>query len=162
MSTTRREPRETAVLLCYITDRTQFPGSPEDQKRRLLERMAECATAGVDYVQLREKDLSPREREDLARQAVAAIPSSSRTSLLINSRIDVALAAGAHGVHLPAHDLSPSDVRVIWDRAGRTGSVIGLSAHTSDDVSQAETHGADFALFAPVFEKNGVANPVGM
>lgn len=162
MSTTRREPRETAVLLCYITDRTQFPGSPEDQKRRLLDRMAECATAGVDYVQLREKDLSPREREDLARQAVAAIPSSSRTSLLINSRIDVALAAGAHGVHLPAHDLSPSDVRVIWDRAGRTGSVIGLSAHTSDDVSQAEAHGADFALFAPVFEKNGVANPVGM
>lgn len=162
MSTTRREPRETAVLLCYITDRTQFPGNSKDQRRRLLEKIAECAGAGVDYVQLREKDLSPRELEDLARQAVAAIPSNSRTSLLINSRIDVALAAGAHGVHLPARDLSPSDARVIWDRAGGKSAVVGVSAHTADDVSQAEAHGADFAVFAPVFEKNGVANPVGM
>jgi thiamine-phosphate pyrophosphorylase len=162
MSTTRREPREATVLLCYITDRAQFPGSREDQKRRLLEKITECAEAGVDYVQLREKDLGPRELENLARQAIAAIPSASRTRLLVNSRIDVALAVGAHGIHLPARDLSPSDARAIWDRAGRTGAVIGVSAHTSDDVSQAEAHGADFAVLAPVFEKSGVANPAGM
>jgi thiamine-phosphate pyrophosphorylase len=162
MSTTRREPREAVVLLCYITDRSQFPGNPEDQIRLLLKKIAECAEAGVDYVQLREKDLSPRGLEELALKAVASIPSQSRTSLLINSRIDVALAAGAHGVHLPASDLSPSDARVIWDRAGRTSAVIGASAHTSDELSQAEAHGADFAVFAPVFEKNGVANPAGM
>jgi thiamine-phosphate pyrophosphorylase len=162
MSTTRREPREAAVLLCYITDRRQFAGSPKDQERRLLEKIAECAGAGVDYVQLREKDLSPRELEELARKAVAAVPSGSRTSLLINSRIDVALAVGAHGVHLPARDLSPSDARVIWDRAGKTGAVIGVSAHTADEVSRAEAHGADFVVFAPVFEKSGVDNPVGM
>jgi thiamine-phosphate pyrophosphorylase len=150
------------VLLCYITDRRQFVGNAKEQERRLLEKIAECAAAGVDYVQLREKDLSPRELEQLARQAVAAIPSGSRTSLLINSRIDVALAAGAHGVHLPAGDLSPSDARVIWDRAGRTGAVIGVSAHTVEEVSRAEAHGADFVVFAPVFEKDGVANPVGM
>jgi len=150
------------MLLCYITDRAQFPGSPEDQKLRLLERIAECAAVGVDYIQLREKDLGVRELENLAGRAVAAVPSTSRTSLLINSRIDVALAVGAHGVHLPARDLSPSDARVIWDRAGRTGAVIGVSAHTSDEVSQAEAHGADLAVFAPVFEKSGVANPAGM
>jgi thiamine-phosphate pyrophosphorylase len=162
MSTTRREPREAAVLLCYITDRSQFPGSSEHQKSRLLEKIAECAGAGVDYVQLREKDLSPRELEDLAGKALAAIPSASGTSLLINSRIDVALAVGAHGIHLPARDLSASDARVIWDRAGRTGAVIGVSGHTGEEVSQAEAHGADFALFAPVFDKSGVANPAGI
>jgi thiamine-phosphate pyrophosphorylase len=162
MSTTRKEPREAAVLLCYITDRSQFPGSPKDQERRLLEKIAECAATGVDYVQLREKDLSPRDLEELARRAVAAIPGGSRTSLLINSRIDVALAVGAHGVHLPARDLSASDARVIWDRAGKTGAVIGVSAHAADEVSQAEAHGADFVVFAPVFEKSSAANPVGM
>ena len=162
MSTTRREPRDAAVLLCYITGRSQFPGTRNDQECRLLEKIAECASAGVDYVQLREKDLSPRELEELARKAVAAVPPGSRTSLLINSRIDVALAVGAHGVHLPARDLSASDARVIWDRAGKTGAVIGVSAHTSDEVSQAEAHGADFAVFAPVFEKSGVTNPAGM
>src|SRR5215470_15400382 len=109
MSTTRREPRETSVLLCYVTDRRQFSGSAKDQEHRLLERIAECAEAGVDYVQLREKDLSPKELEELAHKAIAAISSRSRTSLLINSRIDVALACAAHGVHLPARDLSPSD-----------------------------------------------------
>ncbi|HKF23607.1 MAG TPA: thiamine phosphate synthase [Candidatus Angelobacter sp.] len=162
MSTTRKEPREAAVLLCYITNRSQFPGNPNDRDRLLLAKIAECVRAGVDWVQLREKDLSARELEELACKAVAAIGSGSRTSLLINSRIDVALAAGAHGVHLPARDLSPSDARVIWDRAGKTGAVIGVSAHTVDEVSQAEAHGADFAVFAPVFEKSGVANPVGM
>jgi len=162
MSTTRREPLQGSVLLCYITDRCQFPGNSKDQERLLLAKIAECAGAGVDYVQLREKDLSARELEELARKAVAAIPSGSRASLLINSRVDVALAASAHGVHLPARDLSASDARVIWDRAGKTGAVIGASAHTVDEVSQAEAHGADFAVFAPVFEKSGVANAVGM
>jgi thiamine-phosphate pyrophosphorylase len=150
------------VLLCYITDRSQFPGNSKDQERLLLAKIAECARAGVDYVQLREKDLSAKELEELACKAVAAIGSGSRTGLLINSRIDVALVAGADGVHLPACDLSPSDARVIWDRAGKTGAVIGVSAHTVEEVSRAEAHGADFAVFAPVFEKTGVANPVGM
>ncbi len=162
MSTTRREPREAAVLLCYITDRSQFPGSPRDQERRLLEKIADCARAGVDYIQLREKDLSPRELEQLARKTVAAIPSGSPASLLINSRIDVALATGAHGVHLPARDLAASDARVIWDRAVKTGAVIGVSVHTEKEVAQAEGHGADFAVFAPVFEKGGTPNLLGL
>jgi thiamine-phosphate pyrophosphorylase len=162
MSTTRKEPHETAVLLCYITDRSQFPGSPADQDRRLLEKIAECAAAGVDYVQLREKDLSVGALEELAHKAVASMPAGSHTRLLINTRIDVALAAGAHGVHLPGRDLPASEARVIWDRAGKTGAIIGVSAHTAEEVARAEANGADFAIFAPVFEKSGVANPVGI
>jgi thiamine-phosphate pyrophosphorylase len=162
MSTTRKEPHGTAVLLCYITDRTQFPGGPADQECRLLEKIAECASSGVDYIQLREKDLTARALEELAHKAAAAFPAGSRTSLLISSRIDVALACGAHGVHLPAHDLPASEARVIWDHAGKTGAVIGVSAHTAEQVARAEAHGADFAIFAPVFEKSGVTNPVGI
>src|SRR5258708_20186605 len=89
----------STVLLYYITDRRQFPGNGEEQRQRLLAKIAECAAAGVDYIQLREKDLTTRELHRLAEEAIASIPADSRTRLLINSRVDVALACGAHGVH---------------------------------------------------------------
>lgn len=65
------------MLLYYITDRTQFPGNEADRRRRLLEKIAEAARCGVDYIQLREKDLSPRELEILARDAVRTIQASA-------------------------------------------------------------------------------------
>jgi thiamine monophosphate synthase len=74
----------------------------------------------------------------------------------------VALASGAHGVHLPAHDLSPSEVRMVWDRASRTTPVVAVSVHSLDEVALAEAHGADFAVYGPVFEKAGRANPQGL
>jgi len=151
-----------SFLLCYITDRRQFAGSEAEQTRQLLARISECAAAGVDYIQLREKDLSPRRLEGLALQAMAALPADSGARLLINSRIDVALACGAHGVHLPAADLNASEARALWSRAGRHACVIGVSAHTLDQVALAESHGADFAVFAPVFEKSGAASPDGL
>jgi thiamine-phosphate pyrophosphorylase len=162
MSTIAREPRVSTTLLCYITDRKQFTGDDEKQKGFLLAKIGECATAGVDFIQLREKDLSTRDLEALARMAVAAFPAGSPTKLLINSRTDVALAIGAHGVHLPANDIPASEARVIWDRAGRTKAVIGVSVHSRDKVALAEAHGADFALFGPVFEKEGRQNPQGI
>ena len=153
-----------ALLLYYITDRRQFPGDRNERERRLLEKIAECAGAGVDFIQLREKDLSIRLLEELARKAMAAL-GSSRTRLLINSRTDVAMACGAHGVHLPASDLPASEVRAIFSRAtsaaagivsrGIVTPVIGVSAHSAAEVASAEAHGADFAVFAPVFEKVG-------
>jgi len=56
-------------LLYYITDRTQFPGNESSRRRRLLEKIGEAARAGVDYIQLREKDLSTRDLELLAKEA---------------------------------------------------------------------------------------------
>jgi len=150
------------LLLYYITDRTQFPGAAAEKERRLLSTVAACAAAGVDYIQLREKDLAIRELQTLATKAVAAIPAGSSTKLLINSRIDVALAVGAHGVHLPARDISANDARAIFARAGAKKVVIGVSAHSPEDVSIAEDQRADFAVFAPVFEKSGLANPQGL
>jgi len=95
-------------LLYYITDRSQFRGDESFRRRALLAKVAEAARADVDYIQLREKNLSARELETVARQVVAVVrENSSSTRLLINSRTDVALAAGADGVHLRADDVAP-------------------------------------------------------
>ena len=153
------------MILYYITDRRQFPGSDTEQRRRLLEKIAEAARAGVDYIQLREKDLGGRELERLAGEAMAAVRQARRTGsttrLLINSRADVALATGADGVHLPADDISPDDVRAIWASSTRNqkletrNCLLGVSCHSLVEVERAEAQGADFAVFGPVFEKPG-------
>jgi len=149
------------LQLYYITDRWQFAGDANEQEQRLLARIAECAAAGVEYIQLREKDLESRALETLALKAMAAL-GSSRTQLLINSRTDLALACGAHGVHLPAKDLAASEVRSIFARAGKSEPVIGVSTHSAAEVASAESHGASFAVFGPVFEKSGSANRAGL
>jgi thiamine-phosphate pyrophosphorylase len=148
-----------APLLYYITDRHLFPGDAAEQERQLLAKIGECAAVGVDLIQLREKDLSIRALEELARKVMAAL-GSSRTRLLINSRTDVALACGAHGVHLPANDLAASEVRAVFFRTNSARATlasdaptIAVSAHSAAEVTSAEAHGADFAVFAPVFEK---------
>jgi thiamine-phosphate pyrophosphorylase len=143
------------LRLLYITDRKQFPGDEKARERALLAKIAEATRCGVDFIQLREKDLSARDLETLARAARLAIESrEQKTALLINSRSDIALACGAAGVHLPANDLSPSVVRKIWAKAGHpTRPLITISCHSADDVARAASEGADFAVFAPVFGK---------
>src|SRR5262249_7787871 len=148
-------------LLYYITDRRQFPGSSWDQGQRLLATISGCAAAGVDYIQLREKDLSTRALEELACKAMAAL-AGTHTKLLINSRTDVALACGAHGVHLPASDLPASEIRVIFSHARMPAPLIGVSTHSPAEAAYAESHGADFAVFGPVFEKDYARNPEGL
>lgn len=143
------------LLLYYITDRRQFPGGAAAQRRALLAKIAEAAAAGVDFIQLREKDLSPRELEVLAREAVQ-VANGSR--LLINSRSDVAVAVGARGVHLTSTDLSAGDARSLWQCAA---PVIGVSCHTADEVRMADAQGADFAVLAPIFGK-GLQPGIGL
>jgi thiamine-phosphate pyrophosphorylase len=149
------------LQLYYITDRRQFPGDAQEQEQRLLAKIEECAAAGVEYIQLREKDLETRALEELALKAMRAL-GGSRTHLLINSRTDVALACGAHGVNLPANDLAASEARSIFARAGESDPVIGVSAHSATEVEFAEAHGASFAVFGPVFEKSGSASHNGL
>jgi thiamine-phosphate pyrophosphorylase len=153
--------KRMALQLYYITDRRQFAGDGHEQEQRLLAKITECAAAGIQYVQLREKDLAPRALEELAMKAMTAI-AGSRTQLLINSRTDVALACGAHGVHLPANDLAASEVRSIFARVSKSEHVIGVSTHSAAEVASAEAHGASFAVFGPVFEKSGSVNRDGL
>jgi thiamine-phosphate pyrophosphorylase len=163
-------------LFYYITDRAALARDEPTRRRRLLDKIAEAVRSGVDYIQLREKDLSTHELESLAREAVQVIAQlitenrERRTKLLINSRADVALAVGADGVHLRAEDVSPQDVKRIWTKCGagtpaRENStpapLIGVSCHSPAEVAQARSNGASFAVFAPVFEK-GDAKPAGL
>ena len=116
------------MLLYYITDRNAFPGDDRTRRRLLLDKIAEAASARVDYIQLREKDLPTRDLESLAREAMRIIDQERKlptdhcpltTALLINSRTDVAKAAAAPGVHLPANDVSPQEVRTAWESGSR-------------------------------------------
>ena len=150
-----------ALQLYYITNRRQFAGDCHEQEQRLLAKIAECAGAGIEYIQLREKDLEARALEELAMKAMAAIGGSG-AKLLINGRTDVALACGAHGVHLPSKDLPASEVRTIFARAGIVEPVIVVSTHSAAEVASAEAHGANFSVFGPVFEKSGSANFEGL
>lgn len=148
------QPPSGRLLLYYITGRRQFSGNEQEQTQRLLDKVAECVTAGIDFIQLREKDLSTRNLEKLANQVASLVPPQGHTRLLINSRIDVALACGAHGVHLPAGDLAASEARAVFHQAGVADPIIAVSTHSMAELSYAEAHGADFAVFGPIFEKD--------
>lgn len=159
-----------SCLFYYITDRTAFAPDEPTRRIRVLEKIAEAARAGVDYIQLREKDLPTRDLESLARDAAAIIRDQDRlatgnwqpgTALLINSRTDIALAVGADGIHLRADDISPQEVRKSWQsQVGTCGAgtpagapLVAVSCHSLQDVQHAVADGATFAVFAPVFEK---------
>src|SRR5438105_2283474 len=153
---------KSRCLLYYITDRSQFPGAEQSRRSHLLEKIAEVAGAGVDYIQLREKDLPARDLEMLAREALTVIRRNSNqsadcspTRLLINSRPDVGIASNADGVHLRSDDMNASEVRRIWAAAADEGTipVIAVSCHSPTEVQAAQQNGADFAVFGPVFEK---------
>jgi thiamine-phosphate pyrophosphorylase len=160
LSTNRQLQSKFPMLLYYITDRRGFAGTDSDQRAALLRRISQAAEAGVNYIQLREKDLSPRDLERLTRDAVAAVRgSSSSARLLINGRADVALACGADGVHLPAGELPASEVRALWMKCSDRQPLIGVSAHSTAEVRLAESHGANFVVLAPIFEKEQARQP---
>jgi len=103
-----------------------------------------AAAKGATIVQIRAKQLSAREQFALTKQATAG----AGIPVLVNSRVDIALAAGVRGVHLPAGSISPATIRSITPR----GFLIGVSCHTEEELVRAEGEGADFAVFGPVFE----------
>jgi thiamine-phosphate pyrophosphorylase len=117
--------------------------------RELLDRIRIAVDAGVDWVQIREKDLAARELLELAREAVAA--GSAR--ILINDRLDVALAAGADGVHLGHASLAAREV-VAWCRRGNAPPdfLIGVSCHSLEGAKEAESDGTSYTYFGPIFE----------
>jgi thiamine-phosphate pyrophosphorylase len=143
------------MLRYYITSR-QAAGGAE----RLLGFVERALAQGVDLIQVREKDLSGRELWQLTR-AVLALPNPAGARILVNSRLDIALAAGAHGVHLPGDSIAPCTLRAI----APPGFQIGVSSHSVEELRRAESEGADFAVFSPVFEpisKAAQAPPQGL
>ncbi len=101
---------------------------------------------GVDFIQIREKDLPDRPLFELASQAVT-LARGTLCKVLVNGRPDIALAAGAHGVHLPSRGLHASDLRS-WLPGD---FLVGVSVHSIREAMQAQREGADYVLLGPVF-----------
>jgi len=147
-----------------------------------LDVAARAALDGVDMIQIRAKELSGRRLSELVRSVVALRPlpygrgsevllnrdrkgtvveptTKTHTKILVNTRTDIALACGAHGVHLPAGSIAPAKIR----QTVPDGFLIGVSCHTIAELQAAQSEGADFAVFGPIFPsvtKSG--NPIGI
>jgi thiamine-phosphate pyrophosphorylase len=138
-------------ILCYVTDRATLPGGGDALVSTThVERAIERAIgAGADWIQVREKDLDARPLEALVRAAVEI--SAGRARVFVNDRLDVALSAGAAGVHLGERSLPIARVASWRAAAGRHDFAIGASCHSPEAVRAAERSGADYVFFGPVF-----------
>ena len=128
------------MIRCYVTDRRQGD---------LLAHVARAVADRVDIIQVREKDLDARDLLQLVSQVRDAAAGTS-TKVLVNGRLDIALAAGIDGVHLPGDGLPAARVRPYV----RT---LGVSCHSIEEALHAERDGVDYIIFGPVFETPGKA-----
>jgi thiamine-phosphate diphosphorylase len=126
------------MIRYYVTDRSRGD---------VIDYAARAIGDGVDMIQIREKDLAARELFDLACK-VRDIASGTSTRILINDRLDIALAAGIDGVHLPGNGLPAERVRPLV-------RVLGVSVHSIEEALQAERARADFVVFGPIFDSPG-------
>jgi thiamine-phosphate pyrophosphorylase len=143
------------MLRYYITNRHSAGGT-----EALLGFVERALGAGVERIQVREKDLGGRDLCSLVRR-ILAVPNPHGTRILVNSRADIALAAGADGVHLSGDSVAPR----LWRAIVPAGFLIGVSTHTLEELRRAETEGADFAVFSPIFpviSKAGYGPAVGI
>ena len=144
------------MLRYAITSRARYTGEEQEKQAELLRQTSRWVADGIDFIQLREKDLSATAIAALARNILKTIDlATSTTKLLINSRYDIAIAAGAHGVHLPSdpNELTPAQVRSLHASNKLHAPIITVSCHTIEEVRRARKDQADAILFAPVFEK---------
>ena len=165
-------------IFCYVTDRHALPGSSDPKSiTSLLRKIAEVASAGIHWIQIREKDLSAKELSSLTREALRAVqwhrlqpveasnPGSrqqgnsravSRARVFVNDRLDVAIAERAGGVHLGENSLPPADSRGLIESAQNRGLLpedflLGVSCHSLESAKTAESAGADYIFFGPIF-----------
>jgi thiamine-phosphate pyrophosphorylase len=165
-------PAPKKPIVCYVTHRNSLAAG--DSAEALLEKIRAAVTAGVDWVQIREKDLSGRELLALAEEAVGIANMQARettalrtaTQVIVNDRLDVALAAGAAGVHLGRESLSAQDV-LRWCRGGNAPAefLVGVSCHNLEEAREAYSAGASYIYFGPVFDtpsKRAMGQPQGV
>ena len=145
-------------VLCYVTDRRSLPlATSSDAVPLLLHTIEAVAAAGVDWIQLREKDLLGKDCLELTRSALEVVRArSSSVRVIVNDRADVALVAGAGGVHLSENGFSVPEAQRLRDRfAEKNGQaldfLIGVSCHSLGSALGAARDGADYIYFSPIF-----------
>ena len=153
LNNTARRP-----LLCYVTDRRSLSESePRQALETLLSKVEAAAASGVDWIQIREKDLSGRDyawltREALHRAAKHEASNGAPAHILVNNRLDVALSERAGGVHLGESSLPlPEARRFLESRGEREDFVIGVSCHSLEAAKSAAIAGAHYLFFGPVY-----------
>ncbi len=146
------------MLLCYVTDRHSLAATESgDSNKSLSSKIEAAAAAGVDWIQIREKDLSGRDcalltREALQRAAKSQAGNAARTHIIVNDRLDIALTENADGVHLGEKSLPVAEAkRLVVDRGARNNFVIGVSCHSLEAARSAARDGADYLFLGPVF-----------
>ena len=127
------------------------------KSQKFLSLVKTASDVRIPLIQIREKNISARSLYQLTASVMTAIRSSS-TKALVNERIDIAMAAGADGVHLTSRSVPLDVVR----RHVPDGFVIGVSTHSIDDISAAQQGGADLAVLGPIFETPGKGEPIGI
>lgn len=136
-----------------LADDSNFPQIKED----IIGKIRHAAACGVSMFQIREKNLSASKLFELSRAAALAARETG-VVLLVNGRADIALAAGADGVHLPADGLPAAELRSSMPE----GFIIGVSTHSTEEVTAAKAEEADFAVFGPVYASPGKSDVVGI
>lgn len=144
--------------LCLITDRQRI--AQRSDCRDLVDFCRLASLAGIDLIQIREKDLKASALLTLTRQVLDAVK-GTEALVFVNDRLDVALAASAHGVHLTSQSLSISDVR----RVAGDSLLIGVSTHSAGEAIEASLQGADYVLLSPIYDtpsKREYGAPLGL
>ncbi len=153
---------ERRSILCYVTDRHGLNNAPEnDLIESLLAKIESLAAAGIDLIQLREKDLSGRVAAAFTREALRRVSrlvglAQAAPRILVNDRLDVALAEKAGGVHLSENSLPVDEAKrllLAYQISQSFGSdfLVGVSCHTLEAAQSAAAAGADYVFFGPVF-----------
>jgi thiamine-phosphate pyrophosphorylase len=148
---------EVGPAVCLITKGELTEANFKADSVKVLRIVASAVRAGVSYIQLREKMLPACLLLSLAEQSVDHARTSG-TRILVNDRPDIAVASGAHGVHLRSDSIAALPIRKTWGPQ----LVIGKSAHSRDDVVQARDEGADFVTLSPVFSTPGKGRAIGI
>ena len=142
------------LSLTLVTDRTQTRG------RDLVAVVSECLAAGLTAVQVREKDLGAGDLASLCRR-LRTVTREAGALVIVNDRVDVALAVDADGVQRTGTSLRVRDMRAVAGRRLR----IGASVHSLEEAADAEREGADWVVFGPVYEtasKRAYGAPQGL
>jgi thiamine-phosphate pyrophosphorylase len=141
-----------------VTDRDLLTETAAESAGEILLRKIEAAAAaGLNWIQIREKDLSGRDCAQLALDALQRVArfSAGRTApvkILVNDRLDIALSEGAGGVHLSESGLPVAEVKRLAKSAGASAEfLIGKSCHSLEAAKSAEGSGADYIFFGPIF-----------